>query len=313
VIIVNYNSERFIQGCLESLHNDATPEKEIIIVDNNSTDSSTGIIERHFPSVKLIRLNKNLGFARANNVGILQSKGRHIILLNPDTKVTPDWLINLIELAESDAKIGILGPKTLRFNGKIIDTAGHMFHHKLGEAWNRGAGEIDQQQYDQETELFGVQFSCALIKREVVEKVGLLDEKMFLYLEDVDYCIRARLCGFKIVYCPKSVIYHYGGGTTPTSKSWQILKHGVTYGLRIILKNYNFWNMLKWGGFRFVFSLFAALASIKNKDWNLVPSHLYAFLWNILNLPIKERVEIQRKRVVDDENILKYGVKGVRW
>jgi hypothetical protein len=285
---------------------------EIVLVDNGSTDGSTEYVKKNFPYVKLIQNKKNLGFAKGNNIGILASDGDFIVLLNSDTMVISTWLEELLKTAESDVKIGIVGPKTLRFDGRTLDTTGHIFHPKIGEAGNRGSGEIDHGQYDKKTDVLGIQFSCALIKREVINSVGMLDDKIFLYLEDVDYCIRARLLGWKVVYCPSSVIYHYAGGSTPVKESWNIRKFGFTYRLRVILKNYDTLNVLKWGSFGFVFCWVAIIASIKNRTRDGL-GLFYAFWWNLFNLPIKERVNIQRKRVIGDEEIFRYSVKGRRW
>jgi len=307
IIIVNTNGKRFLEECLSSIYNSETifNDFEVIMVDNNSIDGSVEYVKKNFPKVKIFLNKKNLGFAKSNNIGIKASSGDFIVLLNGDTVVTPYWLAHMINAAESDTKVGIVGPKTLKINSNTIDTTGHIFDHRFGDAINRGSNEIDKGQYDFDTDVFGVQFSCVLIKREVIDSVGLLDEKIFLYMEDVDYCLRARILGWKILYCPLSVIYHYGGGSTPMAKSWKVRKLGVTHRLRLVLKNYDTWNMLKWGIFGFAFCLKAIAASIKNRTWDLLLCYSYAFVWNLLNLPIKERIEVQRKRVVKDSDIFK--------
>jgi len=315
IVITNFNGKRFLGNCLSSIYESKNvfDDFEVILVDNGSTDGSIDYVKNFFPEVKLIRNEKNLGFAKGNNMGIMVSHGNFIVLLNSDTIVTCTWLRELINTAENDGKVGIVGPKTLRFDRCTIDTTGHIFHHKLGEAENRGSGEIDYGQYDDETDVLGVQFSCALIRREVIDNVGLLDDKMFLYLEDVDYCIRTRLRGLKVAYCPTSIIYHFAGGSTPTKRHWNFYKHGFTNRLRVILKNYSLLNMLKWGSFGFVFYWVAIMASFKNRRWDWLPGYFYAFWCNLLNFPVKERIEVQRNRVVGDDAILRYGVKGRRW
>ena len=314
IVIVNFNGKRFLGSCLSSIHDSGRifDDFEVTLVDNGSTDGSIEYVKKNFPGVRLIWNEKNLGFAEGNDIGIVASRGDHVVLLNSDTVVTPTWLVELIKTAESDANVGITGPKTLRFDRRTLDTTGHVLHHKIGEAENRGSGEIDYGQYDEETDVLGVQFSCVLIKREVIDSIGLLDDKMFLYLEDVDYCVRARLSGWRVVYCPSSVIYHFAGGSTSAKRSWNTRKHGFANRLRVILKNYSALNMLKWGSFGFVLCWVAMLASIKNRTQDCL-GYFYAFWWNLLNLPVKERIEVQRKRVMSDDMIFRYSVKGRRW
>jgi GT2 family glycosyltransferase len=310
VIIPTYNSATFIGDCLSSLFSDQTHAKRIIVVDDCSTDATADIAHKF--DVIFLRQRKRLGFAGNNNTGIRYAlsdkETMYIVLLNSDTLVTPDWLNQMLKEMNSDTKVGIVGPKTLKFDKKSIDTTGHNFHYRLGAAENRGSGELDRGQYDHKTDVLGVQFSCALLRREMVERVGLLDEKMFLYVEDVDYCIRARICGWKAVYCPASLIYHYGGGSGVNTRRW-MRRYGYSNRLRLVLKDYE---SIKWGLFGFAFCILAMLASLA-KGNGLGPPYAYAFIWNVLNLPIKERSEIQRSRIYDDSVISRYGVGGKRW
>jgi len=312
IVIASYNANRFLGECLSSVYDSKKVfgDLEVVLVDNASTDGTREFVKQNFSQVRYIRSEKNLGFAKGNNTGIVAAKGDYIVLLNSDTVVTSTWLSELVRVAENDRKAGIVGPKTLRFDRRTLDTTGHIFHHKIGEAANRGTGEIDHGQYDDDTDVMGVQFSCALIKREVLDSIGLLDNRMFLYLEDVDYCIRARLVGWKVVYCPSSVIYHYAGGST--KQSWRTRRYGYANRLRVVLKNYSTSNMLKWGSFGFVLCLVSVLASFKNRTMDWLGS-IYAFYWNIFNFPVRERIFIQRKRVQSDEAIFRYSVRGNRW
>lgn len=311
VIIPTFNSANFIGDCLGSLLSDRTPTKKIVIVDDCSNDATAEIVRKF--DVTFIRQRKRLGFAGNNNTGIryaLSDKmARFIVLLNSDTIVTPDWLNQMLREMDGNPEVGIVGPKTLKFDKERIDTTGHNFHYRLGAAENRGSGELDRGQYDDQMDVLGVQFSCALLRREMVEQLGLLDEKMFLYVEDVDYCVRARICGWKTTYCPFSLIYHYGGGSGVNTRRW-MRRYGLSNRLRLVLKNYK---SLKMGLFGFAFCILAILASLVKGNLNLIPPYFYAFSWNILNLPIRERLEIQRKRKYDDSVISKYSVGGRRW
>ncbi len=183
-----------LEKCLESVRQ-YTRDYEVLVHDNSPP-------------------NPNLGFARANNLLIRKARGDYIVLLNPDTWVTEGWLERLVATAESDASIGIVQPKTLRPNG-LLDSTGHRYTFVWGVYMpgDRGAEEVDRGQYDGMTELKTCTFAAALIKREVFETVGLLDERMFLYCEDMEFCLRARREGWRVAYSPKSIIYHVRHGS----------------------------------------------------------------------------------------------------
>ena len=206
IIIVNYKVPELLRKCLSSIREN-TSDYEVLVHDNSPP-------------------NPNLGFARANNLLIRRAQGEYIVLLNPDTWVTYGWLDKLIALAESDPEIGIVQPKTLRPNGRL-DSTGHSYTRIWGVDMpgDRGAEELDRGQYDNMTELKSCTFAAALIKRSVFDSVGLLDGKMFLYCEDMEFCLRARRQGWRVVYCPQSVVYHVRHGSASTVvkiSPWQL-------------------------------------------------------------------------------------------
>lgn len=229
-----------MKKCLESIQ-EHTTDYEILIHDNSPP-------------------NKNLGFARANNLLIRRARGEYIVLLNPDTWVTEGWLDKLISTASSDPAIGIVQSKTLRPNG-LLDSTGHRYRRAYGVYMpgDRGALEPDLGQYDQLTELKTCTFASVLIKRAVFQTSGLLDEKMFLYCEDMEFCLRAAKDGWRIVYCPSSVVYHVRHGSASTVvkiSPWQI------YFATIQLKYFGIMPFLA-----FLFTTAIRLpASVKGKD-----------------------------------------------
>ncbi len=195
-----------LEKCLESIRQ-YTRDYEVLVHDNSPP-------------------NPNLGFARANNLLIRKARGDYIVLLNPDTWVTEGWLDRLIETAQSDPRIGIVQPKTLRPNG-LLDSTGHRytFFYGVYMPGDRGAEEVDNGQYDTKTELKTCTFAAALIKRRVLETIGLLDEKMFLYCEDMEFCLRAKRHQWRVVYCPTSVVYHVrhgSAGAVVKISPWQV-------------------------------------------------------------------------------------------
>jgi GT2 family glycosyltransferase len=173
----------------------------------------------------LIKNDKNYGFAKGNNIGIQYAlkafNPDYILLLNNDTVVDRNFLTELVKLMESDGKIGIAGPKIYYydFNGRsdVISFTGEDIIPEKGSGKRYGCGEIDSGQWDRQMEVDRLEGSCMLIRREVFERIGLLDEDYFLYWEETDFCIRAKKAGFKVVYCPKARIWHKVSASAPSN------------------------------------------------------------------------------------------------
>lgn len=210
IVILNWNGYTDTIECLESLQNIDYPNYDIIIVDNRSSDGSADKISKKFPDITLIRNNKNHGYAEGNNIGIkeaLKDGPEYVLLLNNDIVVDRRFLSELVNIGESDPQIGILGPKIYyrddpnRF-WHIGSNAGIFSKKPIGYR------EIDEGQYDRVMEFDAVIGACILMKRSVVDKIGLMDKDYYLMAEDVDYCIRAKKAGFKIVYVPLSRVWH---------------------------------------------------------------------------------------------------------
>jgi GT2 family glycosyltransferase len=297
IIVVNFNGGPLIMKCLDSVFQH-TSDFELILVDNNSTDQSALQAIRRFPRVNLLKNDRNIGFARANNVGIRKSRGSWIVLLNPDTIVTSNWLDALVECGASSC-IGLVGPKLVRLDRRTIDSAGLIFDHKTGLSYDRGSGEEDNGQYDVMESVPCCTFACVAIRREVIDKIGLLDQKMALYFDDIDYCIRARIAGWDVSYCPKAMVLHVRGGVTPKASS-RIQRWSVAYRLRIMLKCYERRNAIKYGAVRIVHDFVSAAAGIKNNDLEYFLGYLRSPIWNVLNLPFQERKEVQSSRKIPD-------------
>ncbi len=300
IIIVNYNSGLLLASCIDSVRK-YTSAYEIVLVDNASTDNSLKMISSG-PDLRLFRLRQNVGFARANNIGIKSSSSRYVVLLNSDTIVTPRWLDKLIEKAEKSWNVGVVAPKLLRpGNPPVLDSTGHVYQFQTAMSKDRGHGEPDGGQYDKLVELPSCCFACALIRRAVFQDIGLLDEKMFFYFEDVDFGLRSRVAGWRVVYCPESTVYHLRGGSISRADRSRVTDLSRAYPLRIILKNYQTKNMLRYGGWSFVMALLRTVAGFKNRDWAYVRVYLRVALWNLLHFPIRERMISRRLRRVPDK------------
>ncbi|MEM2618953.1 MAG: glycosyltransferase family 2 protein [Candidatus Hadarchaeales archaeon] len=233
IIILNFNKKDLLQKCLDSIkRNTSYTNYEVIVVDNGSSDGSQAMIERRYYWVKLIKNEKNLGFAKANNIGIKAARGDYILLLNNDTIIAQkDWLNNMVAAAEGDPRIGIVGCRLIGPDGTI--------QHAGGWFDIRGTGHYVKD-VDVITEVDYVTGAALLIKREVIDKIGLLDEKFSpLYYEDTDWCARCRKAGYKVVYTPKSTIIHVGSSTA-SQLYFSSLRYYIENKnrLRFILLNY---------------------------------------------------------------------------
>ena len=212
IIILNWNGMRDTLECLESVFKLDYENFEVAVVDNGSIDDSVTIVKRDYPKVELIGNEENLGFAAGNNVGIryaMSQGAEYIWLLNNDTIVNSDALSNMIEETERDPEIGIAGSKIYYYGSlRKIWFTGAKIDWLKGVSNHIGMGEIDVGQYDYIKDVDRVTGCSMLVKKDVCNKVGLLDEKFFLYVEEVDWCVRARKAGFKCIFVPSSVVYH---------------------------------------------------------------------------------------------------------
>lgn len=231
VIIVNWNRKKDTQACLSSLAKikKQNADLHVVVVDNGSVDDSVAGIRNKYPSVTVLATGKNFGFTGGNNVGITHALSRgadFIWLLNNDTVVDARALDTLTAL--HNPKVGICG-------SKIYFSPGHEFHHdryKEDErgrviwyagglvdwhnmyASHRGVDEIDHGQFDTEEETQFVTGCSMMIRREVFDRIGMLDDRYYLYLEDLDFCLRAKKAGFSLRYVPSSVLWHVNAGSS---------------------------------------------------------------------------------------------------
>lgn len=257
VIVLNFNGKEDTRDCLDSLKSLIADRGsvEIVVVDNGSTDGSVEAIKKQilgskFP-VHLIENQENLGFAGGNNVGIkfaLEKGADFVLILNNDTFVDPNLVGQLLRVAGPDKKAGVLGPKIYfasgfeyhqgRYKpsdlGKVIWYAGGKTDWENILFSHRGVDEVDQGQYDQVEETGFVTGCAMLVKKEVFEKIGFFEERYFAYLEDVDFCERAKKAGFKLVYAPSAFLWHKiartSGGIGSEVQDYYLTRNRLLFG-----------------------------------------------------------------------------------
>jgi GT2 family glycosyltransferase len=223
VVIVNWNGERFLEGCLRSVFAQVYTDFKVVFVDNGSTDGSVAFVRKNFPQVDIIALDKNYGFARANNIAIkkaLENGAEYIALLNNDTKVEKNWLGELAETMRAGMRVGICASKMLRMdNPGILDSTGHIFID--GIIYGRGGEEPDKGQYDRQLDVAGACAGACLYRKKMLETIGLFDESFGSYYEDVELSWRAHKAGWKAKYVPGAVVYHKRYGSSKGNEELQ--------------------------------------------------------------------------------------------
>jgi GT2 family glycosyltransferase len=229
IIIVTWNSEKYIKPCLLSIFKQKKfgfKDYEIIVIDNNSQDNTTSIIEREFTEILVIKNSENLGYAKANNQGFKTAKGEYILLLNPDTELQDNFFIPILEFMERDLLGGAVAPKIINPDltvqqsirsfpdysiliWEITGLAKVFPQHKIFGRWR-----MEHFDYNKLSEIDQPMASCLLARKSAVDKIGYFDEKFPMFYNDVDFCFRLKNAGWKIYYFPNSSVLHDRGSST---------------------------------------------------------------------------------------------------
>ncbi len=208
IVIPNWNGAHHLRVCLPALRQQSEQSFELIVVDNGSTDDSAEVVHQEIPEAQFVKLSRNFGFARACNEGIIRAQGRHIALLNNDTEPEAGWLAALVGRLDSDPRIGSVASKLLLFDRRhLIHSAGD-FYRINGVPGNRGVWQADGPEYDEPVETFSACAGAAAYRREMFDQVGLFDEELVSYCEDVDLGFRAQLAGWRCMFEPAARVYH---------------------------------------------------------------------------------------------------------
>jgi GT2 family glycosyltransferase len=223
IIVVNWNGERFLKDCLGALWDQSYGNREIILVDNASSDNSLQLVRESFPEVKIIALRENKGFTGGNAAGLEIAQGAYIALVNNDARVDRGWLERLVGTMLKDRTIGICAPKIIFENTQTVNSAGHGVT-TAGVGFNRGVGGSPLDVSAPEL-VFGACGAAVLYRRRMLEEIGFLDENFFLYDEDTDLNFRAQLAGWKCAYVPTAVAYHVANATAGRLSDLHVYYH----------------------------------------------------------------------------------------
>ncbi len=231
IIIVNYNTKTLLQGCLQSIYAGANGVPfDVHVADNHSQDDSVAMLRTEFPSVKVVANQANLGFSKANNELIGRTKADYLLLLNPDTLVIGDAISRVMKYMEAHPKVGICGCRVLNRDRTLqlacrrsIPTPKVAFFRLFGLSAlfpnSRTMARYNMTYEDPEKthEVDAVSGAFLMIRRQTIEEIGLLDERFFMYGEELDWCLRAKRAGWSVVYYPEAEIIHYKGESTKTN------------------------------------------------------------------------------------------------
>jgi N-acetylglucosaminyl-diphospho-decaprenol L-rhamnosyltransferase len=227
IVIVSFNVKGDLEACLRSLEADGARSRTIVVVDNASSDGSAAMVRTTFPDVRLIERDVNLGFARANNLGIRATTSEYVLLLNPDTIVPPGAIVRLVEALASDPDAAAAGPRLVDAEGRpelsfgwTIGPLGELRQKVLGACYARGVG-LAVRRVEHWTRRSGprewVSGACLLVRRRDLDAVGLLDERYFMYTEDVDLCVAFRQRGRRVLFVAEVEVQHLRGRSAATN------------------------------------------------------------------------------------------------
>lgn len=273
VIILNYNGCNFLKSCLDSVLAVEYSNFEIIVVDNGSTDGSAAFLEEFYGKIDkivIIKKDKNYGVGAGRNFGLSGARGEYIVFLDNDAIVDPCWIKGFFEAFDSDKKIGLTQSKILNMAQRNkFDHAGD-YLTSFGFLAERSGGEIDQGQFDRVEDIFNAKGAAFMVKKSVLNETGVFDNTFFMYLEETDLCWRVWLAGYRVVFAPKSVVWH--AFATPLKDEKRHYSNYVVryYGCRnymiTLLKNAGFIQLLKMVPIQLsCFLLLAFLFALKRK------------------------------------------------
>lgn len=321
IIIINWNGLEHLKLCLNSLRDLKYDPLELIIVDNASKDKSILFCQsffkrnsKHFVSCMLIKNKRNSGFAEGNNIGFAKAKGEYILLLNNDTVVEPNFLSTLVKAIEPSA-IGAVQPRILQYpNKKIIDSVGSYLINS-GFLYHFGHNKIDRNKYHKPSQIFSMKGACMLLKKEVLDTIGLFDNDYFAYFEETDLCQRIWLSGYEIWYEPIAVIYHKGGQTAQKLPSTFVQFHAYKNRIYTYLKNFEAGTLARVLSIHLMLCLIVIIAYIAKRQFRLAWAIVRAIGWNVAGLSqlLAKRKTIAKIRRVHDRDYLPKITRPVRF
>lgn len=288
IISVNFNQIQVTLELLDSLRKISFRDFEIMLVDNGSSENSTQLISEKYPEVNYIFSKENLGFSGGNNLGIRASNGEYLFFVNNDAEVTEGCIETLLQLFNSLSQLGIVSPQIcydpkLTNNQQIIQYAGATHVHSM-TARNEILGEkqIDKGQFNIAKETAYVHGAAMMIKREVIDNVGVMPEEFFLYYEELDWSEQIRNAGYKVYVEPNALVYHKESltvGKDSTLKTYYHTRNRIFF----VRRNRSWSQLLIFYLFLFCFTIPKnTLVFLKNREWGHISAFYKGIWWNLV-------------------------------
>jgi GT2 family glycosyltransferase len=310
IIIVNYNGKKWLKMLFDSLCVQMYKNFEIIFVDNASSDDSVEFVRNNYKDdrIKIVQAGKNLGFAGGNNLGFKHARGKYILLLNNDTWVTVDYLEKFKDAFLDIPNAGSVQSKIVLMNdtGKLDVCGAYWTDSSFLNYYGCGQGQ-NLKKYNKNMPFFSSKGASMLVRRDVIDKVGLFDEDFWAYYEDTDLCHRIWLAGYECWYYPAAVMYHAMGGTSLTFPNDEIQFHNFKNKLLSFLKNFEAWTLVKILPIYFILIVALSFFWLLQGKWKHFLAIYRSIWWNILHFgeTLKKRKVIQSFRKKKDSEIFK--------
>ncbi|MFQ6605049.1 MAG: glycosyltransferase family 2 protein [Fidelibacterota bacterium] len=312
IIIPHWNGVDILEECLSSLLQTRYADREIIVVDNASTDDSVATIKTSFPSVIVVENDENRGYAGGCNTGAAQAQGDILVFLNNDTVQDPGWLEPLVNIFTHDSAVAAVQPKIKNYYQRdLFDYAGgaggemDMFCFPFARGRIFTTLEEDKGQYDDSIPIFWASGTALAVRAAVFKAAGGFDESFFAHMEEIDLCWRFHLMNYTVRSAPASVVYHKNAVTLPaTSAKKYYLNHRNS--LVMLLTNYRLPATIYLFPIRFGLELLALLYALIQRDWNHIAGILRALVWVVFHPGYirRKRRKVQRLRNRTDREIM---------
>lgn len=321
VVILNWNGKKFLEELLPTLIQHTPSEVDIVVGDNASSDNSVEFLKQNYPQIQIIQNDKNYGFAEGYNKVLDKVYADYFVLLNSDVEVTDNWISPIINIMDADDNIAICQPKLLSYYQRdTFEYAGGAggYIDKYGYPFCRGrlftTLEKDNGQYNDVCEIFWATGAAMFVKAKVWKDLGGLDGDFFAHMEEIDFCWRAKNAGYKVYYCPQSVVYHIGGGTLPPSSPFKTFLN-FRNNFSLLFKNLQKRQLAYVFPIRILMDWVAALkflAEKKPKEFTAVIKAHWDFYRQIPALKHKRKNITQRKvsNIYNGNIVLEYYLKG---
>jgi len=309
VAVLNFNGKHYLKDCLASLAQQSYGNYSVYVIDNGSTDASVDFVKKEFPWVRIIAFDRNYGFAEAYNRAIEMLQFDFVALLNNDVAVDSGWLEKLVEEILKDENIAACGSKILLYRDRgRLNHAGGKFT-LIGGGYDMGLCEKDSEEYNRGGYVGCVCGAAMLVRRDAFIRLGGFDRDFFAYFEDTDFCWRAWLYGFRVVYVPSSIVYHKFGGSWGSVYGGYRVYLGERNRLLTVFKNFEAIRLLRAMILSAFFVSVRLVGAVRRGRVDNVSAVLKADLWLPLNLRkvLVKRALVQGRKKVSNATLERLG------